>query len=507
MRPNAPFAARILEVLTLNGDHILRLVSGDSFDHHYQQYAVLSHCWGGVDIPAKTTRANVDKYFISIDIETLPKTFQEAIEISRALQLRYLWIDSLTIIQHDLPDWQCESAKMAAIFRNATITISASSAENSTQGCGIGNHLPSSIQFTLPHRGTREEHSPFMAICQTSHRDSVLGRDDRFGFYKYPVHRRAWIFQEKLLSRRILHATHGLFIYQCATIFETEDNILDYKDRNNLLASHIPEHIVHPAASHNRGHDDIRRTWWSWMDDFATRRLTKPTDNYAALAGVTALYQELTGDEPVLAMWKRHLVVHLAWAVRVSEDGRDKLTTCSASDRRPSWTWMSYPHGTVLPEFYKVEFDDIDRAVTPKQLSSYRCYKAEVLDIDIRWTGQPLVTPPEYAAIKLHGLKHRLSRKEHEAIPGNVEVSLDVGVAVQEDKDIYDVFALYANNNEPTLHNRPWRLHTAYLALEAVEEDKHVYRRIGRIMLYETIAAGKTAEDYLFGAYEDITVI
>jgi hypothetical protein len=505
MSPDAPFAARILEVLTLKGNPILRLVFGDNFDYHHQQYAVLSHCWGGVDIPAKTTRANVDKYFVSIDIETLPKTFREAIEISRALQLRFLWIDSLTIIQHDPPDWQCESAKMATIFRNATITISASTAENSTQGCGITSLLPPSTQFTLPRGEAREERPPYLAICQTSHIDHPFpGREYGLQFYDYPVHKRAWIFQEKILSRRILHATHGLFMYQCATHFEDEDGLHHYRDSNNILASHIPEHVVRPSASHNRGHDDIRRTWWTWMGDFAKRQLTQPADNYAALAGVTALYRDLTGDEPVLAMWKRDLVVHLAWEVHVSEDGKGKFTKYSASERQPSWTWMSYPHGTVLPDLDDVEFNDLDRALTPQSLSSFRYYKAEVMDIDIRWTGQPLVTSPEYAAVKLRGLKHRLSKKEHE---GHVTFDLDVGIAVREDKDMYDVFALYANRNEPRLKNSPWRLHTAYLALEAVEGDSHVYRRIGRIMLYEPIASGKTAENHLLGTYEDITVI
>ncbi|KAH7370060.1 hypothetical protein BKA65DRAFT_386907, partial [Rhexocercosporidium sp. MPI-PUGE-AT-0058] len=43
---------------------------------------------------------------------TLPATFRDAVVITRLLGVKYLWIDSLCIIQDQLSDWEHESAKM-----------------------------------------------------------------------------------------------------------------------------------------------------------------------------------------------------------------------------------------------------------------------------------------------------------------------------------------------------------------------------------------------------------
>ncbi len=62
-----------------------------------------------------------------IDIDDLPPTFRDAVTVVRKLGLRYLWIDSLCIIQKDLEDWQIESARMSSIFRNAYLVLGAAS--------------------------------------------------------------------------------------------------------------------------------------------------------------------------------------------------------------------------------------------------------------------------------------------------------------------------------------------------------------------------------------------
>jgi hypothetical protein len=67
-------------------------------------------------------------------MDQLSKTFREAIHISRKLNIEYIWIDSLCIIQDDHLDWQKESAKMASIYRNAYITIAATRAKDGDEG-------------------------------------------------------------------------------------------------------------------------------------------------------------------------------------------------------------------------------------------------------------------------------------------------------------------------------------------------------------------------------------
>jgi hypothetical protein len=67
------------------------------------QYAVLSHCWGGYQ-PLKTEESTLKERMKAIEFKELPRTFRDAIKITRSLLIDYLWIDSLCIIQDSVSD-------------------------------------------------------------------------------------------------------------------------------------------------------------------------------------------------------------------------------------------------------------------------------------------------------------------------------------------------------------------------------------------------------------------
>ncbi|KAK4206045.1 hypothetical protein QBC37DRAFT_301586, partial [Rhypophila decipiens] len=91
-------------------------------------------------------------------------TFQDAIQVTRALGKKYLWIDALCIIQGPDGDWKSEAETMANIFACAYCTIAA---------------------------GT-------LTTCAFDFDKDV----DRGTLMK-----RAWVLQERVLSRRIIHFT------------------------------------------------------------------------------------------------------------------------------------------------------------------------------------------------------------------------------------------------------------------------------------------------------------
>jgi hypothetical protein len=97
-------------------------------------YACLSHCWGK-DKLITTTSQTIVCHLNSIPIAVLPKTFGDAVTLTRNLGLRYLWIDSLCIIQDSAEDWQIESSKMADIYHNSFLTIAGISSPDSRGGC------------------------------------------------------------------------------------------------------------------------------------------------------------------------------------------------------------------------------------------------------------------------------------------------------------------------------------------------------------------------------------
>ena len=72
----------------------------ESHDHQYD-YLALSHSWGA-NPTLRTTLDTLEKLKKGISLEKLPRTFQDAIHITRRLGFRYLWIDSLCIIQGEL---------------------------------------------------------------------------------------------------------------------------------------------------------------------------------------------------------------------------------------------------------------------------------------------------------------------------------------------------------------------------------------------------------------------
>lgn len=119
-------------------------------------YIALTHCWGHT-LPLTTTKKTFEERLISIPLPTLPQTFQDAVVIARRMGVRYLWIDSLCIIQDSPVDWETESARMGDYFSNCLFAIAATDASDSTQGCfryrDPWANQPSLMSIPLPHIG------------------------------------------------------------------------------------------------------------------------------------------------------------------------------------------------------------------------------------------------------------------------------------------------------------------------------------------------------------------
>lgn len=69
-----------------------------------------------------------------INIDDLPTTFSDAVEVARRLKIRHLWIDALCIIQDSEEDWQIEARKMTDVYSNSVLNIAASAAEDCEGG-------------------------------------------------------------------------------------------------------------------------------------------------------------------------------------------------------------------------------------------------------------------------------------------------------------------------------------------------------------------------------------
>jgi hypothetical protein len=96
-------------------------------------HITLSYCWGGND-SLKLTASTIEELRSGISISQLPKTIQDAIQVVLHLEIRYIRVDALCILQDSPTDWAKEAASMSDIYRNSFLTIAASGASNSEQG-------------------------------------------------------------------------------------------------------------------------------------------------------------------------------------------------------------------------------------------------------------------------------------------------------------------------------------------------------------------------------------
>ena len=100
-------------------------------------YITLSYCCGLNINAARTTRENLDEQLREMPIQMLPLTIRGAVQVTRACEVRHLWVDALCIVQDaSLEDknLQAELSNMGRIYRHSLFTIAASSAENSHTG-------------------------------------------------------------------------------------------------------------------------------------------------------------------------------------------------------------------------------------------------------------------------------------------------------------------------------------------------------------------------------------
>jgi Heterokaryon incompatibility protein (HET) len=175
------------------------------------KYIALSHCWGEEKLPLRTTKDKLDTYKGRIEPSELPRTFLDAVTVAREIDVQYLWIDSLCIIQDDSEDWAKESQKMEQVFSSAYCTISATSAKNSHEGF---LSFPVKEAVRIPD-GEKSEFAVYACIADKSFKQAV----DKDGL----LNTRGWVLQERALSRRTIHFTGSQIFWECGSVIHYDN--------------------------------------------------------------------------------------------------------------------------------------------------------------------------------------------------------------------------------------------------------------------------------------------
>jgi hypothetical protein len=183
-----------------------KLVLTASLKSNDIRYTVLSYCWGASRF-LKTTKETVAAYHNEIPHSELPKTFLDAIFITRELGLRYIWIDALCIIQDDHDDWAAESSKMGDIYHGSTLSVTANDSTSTSGGVFIQGSASLFERTTYARAFLR-------AMYPKNNKETLIHVVPEQGDLS-ALNERGWTLQESILSPRTIGVTNSELKWSC----------------------------------------------------------------------------------------------------------------------------------------------------------------------------------------------------------------------------------------------------------------------------------------------------
>ena len=382
---------RILHCPTTRHDMVfLRETTGET-----GRYLALSHSWGATH-RLTLTKANLSLLKGGIVLSNLPKTFRDAVTIAWELNVPFVWIDSLCIIQDDIADWETEASRMGAVYANAYLTIAALASKDDSSGCFPDPATRYDDYFVSADVRSTGRRSIFLAapvakydlddltptLASRCHwaTDEVTGRDGSHMAWLYmtpewmppsskdhpkqyligefggqfdpiadePLSDRGWTLQERLLSPRTIHYGRTDMYWECQCCVFAEDGAMF---RRTFTA---PSDLC--ASESQESGETRQRRWARLVEEYSRRKLTKESDKLPALSGLANLIATNSGDTYLAGLWKSSLMTELGWSIKAVEphhmcDDLEHDASMPAAHkstikypsqyRAPSWSWAS----------------------------------------------------------------------------------------------------------------------------------------------------------------------
>lgn len=339
---------RVIDVGFRDGKLLPRLYLSSSEDLN-MKYVALSHCWGEIKAPV-LKKHMLRTMILGIDWQRLPKTFQDAMIVTRRLGFRYLWIDSLCIIQDSLADWIKGSGTMQNVYANCVLTIAASWGKDSGKGLFI-ERKPLNQQ---PCRIVRNACTGlYVQPNPTEIRKAVYHGNVE------SLERRAWAIQERFLPPRTLSYRSFELKWDCLESRGSESWPTGLRRRAARVIAqrcwlYKPENTAFRELSRLKAHsrrfniEYIHEFYGRWNDiltKYTGAQLTYQSDIFVAISGLTESIEKWTGLTNMYGMWKELLPIDVLW-IRL---GRG--STATRSLLCPTWSWGSLV-GTKVSTFY-----------------------------------------------------------------------------------------------------------------------------------------------------------
>ena len=293
-------------------------------------YIALSYVWGK-EKPYMTKLSNVMLHRIhgglERNLEKLPRVFHDAFDLVRCLGVRYIWIDSLCIVQDSSRSWGLNSRAMDLIYGNAIMTICAADGIDSSTG------------LRAMHPKEHDSHQ-ISADCARGVR-LMVSRPPEIGIKASTWNTRAWTFQERLLSKRCLIFTEGRVYFQCLSTGMSEDIFADREGAGwSLDLVNAPLQMLRELS---------RRALWVYTNCvplYTARKLTKREDILAAFNGICNLMEQTMQAPFIFGLPSSHFDMALLWQPQSALERRapknDKERAEYNGMQFPSWSWCGW---------------------------------------------------------------------------------------------------------------------------------------------------------------------
>ncbi|KAF2135334.1 uncharacterized protein K452DRAFT_260816, partial [Aplosporella prunicola CBS 121167] len=328
-------------LLDLTGDRPRLILT--EMDPPKGPYVTLSHCWGKDPNFLTLNTGNISTLQAGIPQAQLPKSFAQATKVCNWLQVGYLWIDSLCILQSGEgsdEDWKFHATAMASIYANGIVSISSACATSPHQGF-FRKRESASTRLTTERWHQFGDGTKAFALVDADMAERQL--------YTQPLFSRAWTLQERLLAPRVLHFAEEQIWWECVegpTCCEMLPEGFHWRNKDGLSIPPCFSFSVSQNASTDKEmyHDSLRlrKEWDTVVRDYTSRNLTFPDkDKFHALAGVAERVAALKDDEYLLGFFRKELPESLLWK-------QASAVRAPNISRAPTWSWASMD-GTIEP--------------------------------------------------------------------------------------------------------------------------------------------------------------
>ncbi|MCJ1334420.1 hypothetical protein MMC10_011129 [Thelotrema lepadinum] len=328
-RSTFPLPTRVIDVGTAAHDSPRLYISHQD---ELESYLALSYCWGK-DRSDILTQKQLEQYQEAIPHSALPATVFDAVQMTRSLGFRYLWVDALCIVQDSKEDWEKEAAKMRQVYQGAVLSLA-----------GLESHSKTTGLFR--DRTVRVTQTPFF----DGERHLLIQRQRKVDLNMTVLRKRAWTLQEQILSPATVYFSGSSLVWECYTCAIDEDG----KDHNFI--PHLKWFGDTPDET------GPHRLWYRLAQDYTARSITYTSDRVVAIAGLadkceaeewqlgSYLVGLWTGDLPSALLWKsytRGQTDNLFSAYR-----NDELAEASFPWDIPSWSWLNHPNWLGWPDSF-----------------------------------------------------------------------------------------------------------------------------------------------------------